>query len=363
MGVAPYPMTVMKRGSWPLLVGSLALAACSVDSATPTPSGSASASVNAQSPVATSGPTATPLGELTFTLTTYPVPAGSAPHDVAPAADGGVWYTAQGSGELGWLDPDTGDVREVALGPGSAPHGVIVGPDGAPWITDSGLNAIVRVDPQTFAVSIYRLPSSTPGANLNTAAFDGDGILWFTGQAGYYGSLDPSSGAIRVFPAPRGTGPYGIAATPSGDIYYSSLAGSYLGAVDTTTGAVTVVDPPTAGAGARRDWSDSQGRIWVAEWFVGQVGVYDPATGAWQEWPLPGAAPQAYAVYVDETDAVWLTDFGSNAIVRFDPETETFQSFPHESQPANVRQLLGRPGEVWGAESAADQLVVVRFGY
>ena len=31
----------------------------------------------------------------------YPVPAGSRPHDVAPARDGGVWYTAQGSGELG----------------------------------------------------------------------------------------------------------------------------------------------------------------------------------------------------------------------------------------------------------------------
>jgi virginiamycin B lyase len=300
---------------------------------------------------------------MTFAVETYRVPAGSGPHDVAPAADGGVWYTAQRSGELGWLDPDSGDVREVALGPGSSPHGVIVGPDGAPWVTDSGLNAIVRVDPETFAVSIYRLPGSTPAVNLNTAAFDGNGILWFTGQAGYYGSLDPSSGAIQVLTAPRGAGPYGITATPAGDIFFSSLAGSYLGAVDTTTGEVTVLDPPTAGAGARRAWSDSQGRIWVAEWFVGQVGVHDPATRAWQEWPLPGTAPQAYAVYVDETDAVWLTDFGANAIVRFDPETETFQSFPLESSPANVRQLLGRPGEVWGAESAADQLVVVRFGY
>jgi virginiamycin B lyase len=27
---------------------------------------------------------------------------------------------------------------------------------------------------------------------------------------------------------------------------------------------------------------------------------------------------------------------------------------------ADVRQLLGRPGEVWGAESGADRLVVVR---
>jgi streptogramin lyase len=37
----------------------------------------------------------------------YPVPTGSHPHDVAPAADGTVWYTAQATGELGLLDPLT----------------------------------------------------------------------------------------------------------------------------------------------------------------------------------------------------------------------------------------------------------------
>ena len=73
-------------------------------------------------------------------------------------SDGGIWYTAQRTGELGWLDPETGEIREVALGSGSAPHGVIVGPDGAPWITDGGLNAIVRVDPATSEVQTFPLP-------------------------------------------------------------------------------------------------------------------------------------------------------------------------------------------------------------
>ena len=36
-------------------------------------------------------------------LLEYPVPPGSHPHDVAPAADGGVWYTAQSLGALGNL--------------------------------------------------------------------------------------------------------------------------------------------------------------------------------------------------------------------------------------------------------------------
>jgi virginiamycin B lyase len=288
------------------------------------------------------------------------VPAGSHPHDVAVARDGTVWYTAQRSGELGRLDPATGAVTEVPLGDGSAPHGVIVGPDGAPWITDGGLDAIVRVDPSTSEVRVFPLPEDRQGANLNTAVFDDDGVLWFTGQSGVYGRVTPETGAVEVFDAPRGAGPYGITVTPKGDVYYASLAGSHIARVDTTTGAATVIEPPTPEQGTRRVWSDSRGRIWCSQWNAGQVAVYDPATEQWREWRLPGDDPQAYAVFVDDRDIVWLTDFGANAIVRFDPETEQFTSFSLPTNPADVRQLLGRPGEVWGAESAADKLVVIR---
>src|SRR5438132_12492761 len=88
----------------------------------------------------------------------YALPRGSHPHDVAPAADGGVWFTAQAAGYLGRLDPRTGRVRRIPLGDGSAPHGVVVGPDRAAWITDGGLNAIVRVDPRTLEVRPFPLP-------------------------------------------------------------------------------------------------------------------------------------------------------------------------------------------------------------
>ena len=40
-----------------------------------------------------------------YVVKEYSVPEGSHPHDVAPAKDGGVWYSAQRSGALGWLDP------------------------------------------------------------------------------------------------------------------------------------------------------------------------------------------------------------------------------------------------------------------
>jgi virginiamycin B lyase len=291
----------------------------------------------------------------------YDVPKGARPHDVAPdpKPGGPVWYTAQGQGALGRLDPASGRAEQIRLGDGSAPHGVIVGPDGAPWVTDGGLNAIVRVDPATREVKTWPLPFSGY-ANLNTASFDKQGRLWFTGQAGWHGRLDPASGKLDVWKSPRGTGPYGITTTPSGEVYYASLAGSHIARVDLASGAATPIEPPTKEQGARRVWSDSQGRIWVSEWFAGQVGVYDPKTRGWREWKLPGAAPRAYAVYVDDEDTVWLTDFGANAIVRFDPKSERFESFPSTERGAAVRQLLGRKGEVWGAESGADRLVVIR---
>jgi virginiamycin B lyase len=144
-------------------------------------------------------------------------------------------------------------------------------------------------------------------------------------------------------------------------VYYASLAGSYIAQVNLQTGAATVLDPPTARQGARRVWADSQSRIWVSEWNAGQVAMYDPSTGQWREWRLPGQNPGAYAIYVDDQNLVWLSDFGANALVRFDPAREAFQTFPLPSAGANVRQLLGRADEVWGAESGTDKLVVVRI--
>jgi virginiamycin B lyase len=340
-------MTTRALGAAVLALG-LAVACSSGDG----DGGSAKRSPTASSTPATSAPA--------ITVQEFDVPAGSHPHDVAVASDGTVWYTAQSTGKLGLLDPRSGRVDEIELGDGSAPHGVIVGPDGAPWITDGGLNAIVRVEPSTREVRRFPLPADRPSTNLNTAVFDRRGVLWFTGQSGIYGRVTPDTGAVDVFDAPNGRGPYGITMTPDGTVYYASLAGSYVGRIDTATGEATVLQPPTADQGTRRVWADSRGRVWSSQWNAGQVAVYDPATERWREWRLPGEAPQAYAVFVDDQDKVWLSDFGANALVRFDPDTEQFTSYPLPSQPGEVRQILGRPGEVWGAESGNDKLVLIR---
>lgn len=273
-----------------------------------------------------------------MTVQEFAVPPGSHPHDVAPATDGGVWYTAQTIGELGHLDVRSGRTRHIKLGDKSAPHGVIVGPDGAPWITDGGLNAIVRVDPATDHVQRFPLPTDRGWANLNTAAFDGRGSLWFTSQSGIYRRLVLATGRIDVFPAPRGRGPYGITTVPGGSIYFASLAGSYIGRIDTGATTTSVLEPPTSGQGARRVWADSRGRVWVSEWNAGQVAVFDSSTGKWREWRLPGSKPMPYAVR----------------------ERPLRQCRCQVLQRGYANCSVDR-AKVWGGESGVDKLVVVRI--
>jgi virginiamycin B lyase len=300
------------------------------------------------------------------TVQEYAVPRGHGIHDVwaDPAPSGPVYISAQGSGHLGILDPKSGRIEFVALGTGrtagSSPHGVTMGPDGGVFLTDGGQNAIVRVDPKTKALKAWKLPEDSGYTNLNTATFDAKGIHWFTGQSGIYGRLDPRSGKMETFDAPKGRGPYGITSTPDGTVYYASLAGSFVGRIN-ADGSTTILEPPTRRQGARRVWSDSKGNVWVAEWNSGNLSRYEPATGRWSTWRAPGDEPHVYAVYVDPQDKVWVSEWSAQAMLRFDPGSGKFETFRSSSRTANVRQIHGRKGEVWTPESAADKVVVYRY--
>lgn len=92
--------------------------------------------------------------------------------------------------------------------------------------------------------------------------------------------------------------------------------------------------------------------------------MHDPAAttpaSRWRSWKLPGQEPHVYAVYADERDVVWVTEWTGNAVVSFDPHTEKFEYYFLPRENANIRQLLGRPGEVWLPESGTEHILVIR---
>ena len=294
-----------------------------------------------------------------FKVTRYPVKPAMGNRDVAPAPDGTVWYSNQWSGSVGNLDPKTGESKIYPLGRRSSPHGILMGPDGNLWILDGGQNAVIRLSSSDHKLTVFPLPQEED-ADLNTAVFDHSGALWFTGQNGFYGRLDPKTSKVRLWPAPVGFGPYGIAVTPQGAIWFTNFACNYIAKIDPKTYQITVVKMPQQTAtGSRRIWSDSKGNLWLATWATGELVRYDPAHKAWTGYKLPGWGPRAYSVYVDENDIVWVSDFMANSVLRFDPSTESFVDLPCIKPVSQVLQMTGRPGQAWGSEQGADVVFVI----
>ena len=286
------------------------------------------------------------------------MPAGSRPHDVAPARDG-VWYTAQGSGELGWLDPRTGRVREVPLGPRSAPHGVIVGPDGAPWITDGGLNAIVRVEPRTRRVRRFSRPAAVR-TRISTPPRSTGAVSSGSRPEGLIGRLDPKVGRVRVFSAPLGE----RARMGSHHSAWSGLlrvARRELRGAGSTRAAARITDLQLGGGDRARaalfglPRPDLDQRV-----DRGQAGCLRPGPAP------PGASGRCLAQTRSRTRSMSTTATSSGSATSARTRSSGSIRAPGgsrrsgSSSPANVRQLLGRPGELWGAESGVDKLVVVR---
>ena len=287
-------------------------------------------------------------------------PRGLAPaRRRAGAATGRSGTRRRRAGKLGRLDPATGKVTEVPLGDGSAPHGVIVGPDGA-------------------AVGHRRRPqrdrAGRPG-DARGEALPAPGLERL--REPQHGHVRPARPplvhrperhlrpprpaqrrAARLPRARAAAGPYGIATTPRGDVWYASLAGSHIARIDLDTGKATVA--PAADAGPGR----AAGLVRLARAALGErverrAGrALRPATGRWREWRLPGAA--AALRRLRRRPRHRLAD-------RLRRRARSCASTRRRSASrasalrasANVRQLLGRPGEVWGAESGADRIVSV----
>ncbi|MCO3060970.1 lyase [Pseudomonas aeruginosa] len=288
----------------------------------------------------------------------YPLDKGSAPYAVAPSAQGAVWYGADGGHSLGRLDPTSGESVQVPLGEGARPRAIVSDESGNAWVLDSGLNAILRIGGERLGSERFPLPAKAAPAGLESAVFDDDGRLWFTGSRGFHGRLDPARRLVEVWPSPQGKAANGICVTPDGEVWYAQ--DDALVHVDPLDGSAERLPAPEGTKALRGIGADPIGRLWASDSGGARLYRYDPSDASWQSWPLPDSQARPDSLRVDAMDRVWLHDAASGALLRFDSEQATFRVLPSD-RPAPGNALLGgRPGETWSAEPAADRLRVVR---
>jgi virginiamycin B lyase len=270
-------------------------------------------------------------GDASIIFREWKVPTlGQRSRDPVQAADGSIWWAGQWGNLVGWINPETGEIREYPLPEGAKPHSVTTDSEGNIWYTGNGNGTMGKLDPRTGKITVYNMPD--PAArDPHTAIVDHRGTVWFTLQhSNMVGRLIPATGEIRLvtMPTPKSR-PYGIKLSSEGVPWVACNGNNCLVRIDPETMDTREYPLPNPKTTVRRLDFASDGMIWYVNSSQGRLGRLDPKTGKVKEWPSPsGPKSHPYAIAVVD-DIVWYNESRKrpDTLVRFDPATERFQSW------------------------------------
>lgn len=271
-------------------------------------------------------------GDQQITFKQWVMPSlGQRSRDPVQGPDGRIWYVGQFGNVIGWINPDTNEIREYPLPAGSYPHNVTLDKDGNAWWTGNKNGTIGKFDPKTEKNTVYKMPDPAV-KDPHTAEFDKKGILWFSAQhSQHVGRLDPATGDVKVWrlQTPKAQ-PYSLKIDSKGNVWISCNGAPCLIKIDPNTFEISEFSLPLPGTTVRRIDIGPDDRVWYVNSGRGRLGVYDPATGVAKEWDSPsGRTSHPYGIVVVD-GIVWYNESNvrPDMLVRFDPKTEKFQSWP-----------------------------------
>lgn len=291
-------------------------------------------------------------------ISEWPVPTPQFARDPAPGPDGNIYIAVMRGNRIARFDTHARNFKEWTLPEGAYPHGLVVARDGKVFYTGNGNGTIGELDPATGKVIEHRTPSG--GGGPHTAVIDAAGDIWFTGQGGgYLGRLERASGRVTEIPMPGG--PYGLAIDKVGRIWVCRMGMNAMGVYDPKTGKTTQLSTGS-GSRPRRVAAAPDGMLWVTYYGSGRLAKIDPAAmKVVREYPMPaGNGGGPYAVTVDGAGRVWANEIDTDTVALFDPATERFRVFELPSRNVGIRKaIVDAQGRYWYMGSHNGRLGVI----
>ena len=123
------------------------------------------------------------------------------PEGIALGPDG-LLYAGGEAGQVYRVDPDTGDVEQIAKSEGGFMLGVCLDAQGSIYLCDAGRGAVLRVDPSGAVETWCEAAGGEPFVCPNWPAFAPDGSLYISDS----GPEDPAAVGGRIVRIPPGGG-------------------------------------------------------------------------------------------------------------------------------------------------------------
>jgi streptogramin lyase len=301
-----------------------------------------------------------PTGKATqVIITSYHLPRPlTMVHDVTTDAQGTIWYDDFGSQHFGKLNPTTGEVVEYeapVLKP-DFPKGFLdleLDQDGRLYLGNMGQAQVVRFDPRSERVEAF------PAANwdypdervtfVKPQYSHLDGKLWVNlaatpdGNRSYQVDLDTWTWTRVEYPADvpvRAVNAYDIPVDLNNNLYglQNQLDTGWLWRTNSETLLTQWFAIPSGDGGGRRGRTDSQNRLWWAQYQANRVATFDPATEAIRQWTVPTEWTNPYDAAFDDKRYVWTGSMLNDMVVRLNVDTGEFTEYLLPT-PTNIRRV------------------------
>jgi hypothetical protein len=204
------------------------------------------------------------------------------------------------------------------------------------------------INPTTLTFNEFATPTANAGPFGIAAGPDGN--LWFTEfQAAKIGEINPATHAITEFAVPYG--PNGICAGPDGNLWFTG--GNEIGMINPTTHAINefATTSGTTGITAGPD-----GNLWFTEYggtSGGYVGMINLANHAIHEFAVPNANPGRIAAAPDGN--LWFGD-ESGKIGIVSPATDGITEYSIPFANADPFGITAGPDGIWFADHGTNAI-------
>ncbi len=240
------------------------------------------------------------------------------------------------------------------------PAGGTAGTYDITFIAENGLEST-----QDFTLQVSgtmpNLTVPTPSSQPYGIAAGPDGNMWFTEYGANQIGVVTTAGAFTEYPIPTAKSePEGIAAGPDGNVWFVEFGGNKIGRI-TPGGAITEFTVPTAGSGPTNVALGPDGNLWFTEWYTSRIGVITPA-GAFTEYTIPTAKSCPSGIAPGPDGNVWFTEAQGNNVGSVTP-SGAFTEYPIPSAGASAFQMtLGGDGNLWFSEWGAGNVASLTTG-
>ncbi len=292
--------------------------------------------------------------QLSGKISEWPVPTPKFARDPAPGPEGNIYITVMQGDRIARFDTQTQKFNEWNLPAGAHPHGLLVDKEGRVWYTGNGNGTIGELDPATGKVIEHKA-----GGSPHTLVIDDSGTIWFTNQSGSVGRLDRKTGEIKEYR--MSGGPYGLALDRQGNVWVCRMSADKMGIIDPRMEKISELYMGP-GSRPRRVATAPDGTLWVTLYGNGKLARVDPAAGKIiREYEMPaGANGGPYAVTVDGAGRVFANEIETDTVAMLDPKTGQFRVFRLPSRNVGIRKaIVDAEGRYWYMGSHNGRLGVI----